>query len=107
MNDQQTDFRALRRAYRKAIAATDAASAACGSDLPYNQLLKARHVHEGARDDEQLAGRAFLAALDVADPACRVCGCTELDPCDEGCCWVHKPGEPPLCSACADKQAVT
>jgi hypothetical protein len=30
-------------------------------------------------------------------PICRVCGCTEDNACDEGCCWV----EPDLCSACA------
>jgi hypothetical protein len=49
------------------------------------------------------AGRAFLAALDEQDPACSVCGCTELDPCIHGgvaCSWAHKPGEPPLCDFC-------
>lgn len=30
---------------------------------------------------------------------CRVCGCTEEDPCDEGCWWI----EPDLCSACGAK----
>lgn len=30
---------------------------------------------------------------------CRVCGCTEREPCDEGCCWV----EYDLCSACVPK----
>lgn len=29
--------------------------------------------------------------------ACRVCGCSHYDPCEEGCWWV----EPDLCSACA------
>jgi hypothetical protein len=29
--------------------------------------------------------------------ACRVCGCSHHDPCEEGCWWV----EPDLCSACA------
>lgn len=34
------------------------------------------------------------AVLD--EPACRVCGCTEFDPCEDGCWWV----EGDLCSAC-------
>lgn len=29
--------------------------------------------------------------------ACRVCGCSHYDPCEEGCWWV----ESDLCSACA------
>jgi len=31
--------------------------------------------------------------------ACRVCGCSYLDPCAEGCHWA----EPGLCSACAGR----
>lgn len=57
-----------------------------------------------AVDTEILAGRAFLAALDREEPACRICGCTFEEPCGGGeedyCSWVHKPGERPLCSAC-------
>src|SRR5205085_12162975 len=34
-------------------------------------------------------------------PACRVCGCTEHNACDDGCSWVRVgKGEAPLCSAC-------
>jgi hypothetical protein len=36
-----------------------------------------------------------LAALDIA--SCRVCGCTDLSACPEGCSWVEND----LCSACA------
>ena len=38
----------------------------------------------------------------LIEPACRVCGCTENEPCRGGCCWVEDPktlGE--LCSSCA------
>lgn len=35
-------------------------------------------------------------------PSCRACGCTEDDPCDEGCEWA----EADLCSACAQKKTV-
>jgi hypothetical protein len=39
-----------------------------------------------------------------SEPACRVCGCTEHNACDEGCSWVRtEPGSPPLCSACSGK----
>lgn len=30
---------------------------------------------------------------------CRVCGCTEVDPCFPPCSWVQ--GQPDLCSTCA------
>jgi len=38
--------------------------------------------------------------LPAGPPAqqCRVCGCTEHSPCDEGCGWVAED----LCTACAD-----
>lgn len=36
---------------------------------------------------------------ETAKQACRVCGCTDDNPCPEGCSWV----EPDLCSTCADK----
>src|SRR5947199_8730109 len=40
------------------------------------------------------------------EPACRVCGCSEHNACDDGlggaCHWIRVPaGEAPLCSACA------
>lgn len=35
------------------------------------------------------------------DAYCRVCGCTELSPCEGGCSWVADPeGLGDLCSAC-------
>lgn len=31
-------------------------------------------------------------------PACVVCGCTQNNACEEGCCWAV--GNPPVCSSC-------
>jgi hypothetical protein len=41
---------------------------------------------------------ATMRGYDVADGGlqCRVCGCTENDACEDGCCWV----EASLCSSC-------
>src|SRR6185369_10499185 len=40
------------------------------------------------------------------EPACRVCGCTEHNACEEGCSWVKVEKEsPPLCSACDGRPA--
>jgi hypothetical protein len=38
-----------------------------------------------------------LPVPSLIGPVCRECGCSERDPCDDGCSWV----EPDLCSACA------
>lgn len=40
-----------------------------------------------------------------AEPTCRVCGCTEDEPCDEGCSWVPEKEDErgPICSACDEK----
>jgi hypothetical protein len=113
VNEQQTDLRALRLALRKAcdaaIAAEEAVTASVNGPLGYpnpeaSELILARNC---AQEDEMDAAEAFLAALDVVDPACHVCGCTDEDACIDdfglGCHWVHKPGEPPLCSACRDQ----
>lgn len=35
--------------------------------------------------------------------SCRVCGCTEDEPCDGGCSWVLDPGQGDLCSACIER----
>jgi hypothetical protein len=41
-----------------------------------------------------------------AEPACRVCACTEHNACDDGCSWVKvESGSPPLCSACSGTAA--
>jgi hypothetical protein len=42
-------------------------------------------------DDEDLSGEA----------RCRICGCTENNPCEGGCSWVSDPQMGDLCSACA------
>lgn len=36
-------------------------------------------------------------------PVCRVCGCTEYDPCEDVCGWA----EPDLCTSCAGEDAVS
>jgi hypothetical protein len=107
----QTDLRALRLAYARAIAASEAAAAETARVLIHcvraeqHRALEDLQVFQGAERD---AGRAFLAALDIADPACRRCGCTELNACKGGCHWVYiDPGERPLCSACVGKEAAT
>lgn len=40
---------------------------------------------------------------DFEAAACRVCGCTEDDPCEGGCSWLPDPGMGELCSACLDR----
>lgn len=41
-----------------------------------------------------------------SERACRVCGCTEHNACEEGCSWVKvETGSPPLCSACSGTAA--
>jgi hypothetical protein len=34
--------------------------------------------------------------------ACRICGCTQFNACPGGCGWVHRSGELPLCTVCAN-----
>ena len=43
-----------------------------------------------------------LAKLVRLEPTCIKCGCTEFDPCDEGCAWtfLNKKTNEGLCSAC-------
>ena len=37
-------------------------------------------------------------------PACRVCGCSQFDACEEGCWWIPDPKDlGPLCSSCEDE----
>ena len=48
-------------------------------------------------------GAHFLCAACKDEKVCRVCGCSDFDPCETGegpCHWVEED----LCSACADKQ---
>jgi len=65
-------------------------------DFPYAKLAGLTPV---AR--EKVCGwiEEEFAEMNKADPVCRVCGCTELCACPEGCWWV----EPDLCSSCAEK----
>lgn len=46
---------------------------------------------EPARDD------------DFDGASCRLCGCTEDDACEGGCCWVHDPAGADLCCACIEQ----
>lgn len=49
----------------------------------------------------------WLARVDPPDDevaTCRVCDCTDLEACQEGCWWVEDPqGMGDLCSSCADQ----
>jgi hypothetical protein len=51
-----------------------------------------------------LAGRAWMMGARVVmntaagRQPCRICGCWELEACDQGCGW----GEPGLCTVCAE-----
>jgi len=56
----------------------------------------------GLHPEQVQLTRTVSDASIAGDPACRVCGCTENDPCPGGCMWVADPkmlGE--LCSSCA------
>jgi hypothetical protein len=55
----------------------------------------------GLRPEQVQLTRGASEASLAGEPACRVCGCTENEPCPGGCCWVPDPkmlGE--LCSTC-------
>ena len=51
--------------------------------------------------DPDFFGSPFMpdAADFAVDGQCRVCGCTEFDPCPGGCIWAD--GTATLCSRCA------
>lgn len=56
----------------------------------------------GLTPDQVHLTRPASDATLAGDPACRVCGCTENDPCPGGCAWAEDPkmlGE--LCTTCA------
>jgi len=43
----------------------------------------------------------LVAGDEFQIPRCRVCGCTDLEACPEGCIWVTDPeGLGDLCSSC-------
>lgn len=102
------DLRARRLAYARAIAASQAAEerydAAQARRDAHTVERALRAVLARACYAEQQAGRAYLVALAEADPACRVCGCTQECPCVSAghvsCYWVA----PDLCSACVGKE---
>jgi hypothetical protein len=53
-------------------------------------------------DQHPQAQEAVMTRRKSSEPACRVCGCTEHNACDEGSSWVStERGSPPLCSACS------
>jgi hypothetical protein len=58
--------------------------------------------HEVAVASSEVARLAPQREIDVAagGSACRVCGCTDNDACEEGCYWV----EADLCSSCAGER---
>ena len=104
--EQIPDLRALRLAYARAIAATEAAETARAVEeaggrvrlldaaegiRAMERLMVAREAVGRACAAELAAGRAFMAALAQAEPACRVCGCTTEDACWDAehgpCSW--------------------
>jgi len=100
MNKLPADLRALRLSYASAIAATVEAEQ-LRSQGGSRRTLAASIATVGLITRERAAGRAYMAALDEQDPACSVCGCTQFDPCDEGCWWAQlPPAGPPVCSSC-------
>jgi hypothetical protein len=62
------------------------------------------HLPADRGDMARLAAHMRLianAGPDDQPPACRVCGCTEDDPCAGGCTWIDDPaGMGELCSRC-------
>jgi len=58
-------------------------------------------IREGARRGVTPAADCTKRLIDelMGVRRCRVCGCTDAEPCEEGCEWV----EADLCSACAVK----
>lgn len=81
-----------------------------GAGLPTLEQLEAEmmllRLQVELADLEQLAaGVAELAGIRAAleqigrppeERVCRICECTDLDPCEGGCCWVEED----LCSQC-------
>jgi hypothetical protein len=60
------------------------------------------HDFEGdLESDPDFFGSPFLpdAADFAVDGQCRICGCTELEPCPGGCIWANSDAT--LCSRCA------
>lgn len=45
---------------------------------------------------------AFDLGVDLHPRRCRVCGCTDDNPCEGGCEWVEED----LCSSCADREVL-
>ena len=79
-------------------------------DLPPNKIIlsfrdqaarEALKTYARFTPDNDLARDITRALVDQdwPEPACRVCGCTEQNPCPGGCHWV----EHDLCSACEGK----
>jgi hypothetical protein len=61
-----------------------------GKAKPKDQKTRAA----GERDDQE--PELEHDQVEASAPACRVCGCTEMNACPGGCYWI----EPDLCSAC-------
>jgi len=54
---------------------------------------------EGWKEQKYQEGSFYACPECVDDPFCRVCGCTQENPCEGGCYWVEED----LCSACETK----
>jgi hypothetical protein len=80
--------------------AADAAAFSLAIDAARQFGLVSGGFTVNAARAEQLIEQALMVhGIRPGQRYCRVCGCTDDDPCDEGCEWV----EDDLCSACAEK----
>ncbi len=90
-------------------ALTRGACPVCRRDVALrNEDLVRQHMQleaEAARLDERTReafGWCRGSGLHVDEEVCRVCGCSYLDPCEEGCGWILDPERKgSLCSSCA------
>lgn len=67
------------------------------NDMLMNAVQDALREHVSALNDDTLP----VPIPSMLGPVCRVCRCSEDDPCEEGCGW----SETDLCTACIGKVA--
>lgn len=79
----------------EARSALDAAGVPSSVELPGGEV---RDLSIGERIDRLAEAQAELEL--IRGPACRVCGCSEFDPCEGGCGWA----DPTLCTECVGSE---
>ncbi|HWV38573.1 MAG TPA: hypothetical protein VN033_08840 [Vulgatibacter sp.] len=82
----------------EARSALDTAGVPTSVDLPGGER---RDLSIGERIDRLAEAQAELDQ--IRGPVCRVCGCSEFDPCEGGCGWA----DPTLCTECVGKEPET